>query len=265
MDDPATIARRAAEVFSSRTGVDRHDVAVVPGSGWSSAVDTLGERVSAVPAEDVPGFRSPSVPGHSSDIVSLRTPTETRVLVLGARHHFYESRDPDAVAHPIRVAAASGCGVIILTNGCGSIRPDLTPGTVVALADHINLTGASPLIGPAFVDLTDVYSPRLRALAREADPNLTEGVYAQFPGPQYETPAEIRMAEAMGATLVGMSTALEAIAARAAGLDVLGLSLVTNLAAGVSDRPIGHDEVLAAGMEAEPRLSRLLADIVGRL
>ena len=264
MAEPA-IARQAADALASLTGIDRHDVAVVPGSGWSAAVGGLGERVSTVPASDVPGFRVPSVPGHSSDVVSLRAPTGKRILVLGARHHFYESRDANAVAHPVRVAEASGCGIVILTNGCGSIRRDIAPGSVVAIADHINLTGASPLVGPAFVDLTDVYSPRLRALAHEVDPSLTEGVYVQFPGPQYETPAEIRMAATMGATLVGMSTALEAIAAREAGLEVLGLSLVTNLAAGVSDRPIGHDEVLATGREAEPRLSQLLNDIVVRL
>lgn len=265
MDEPLTLANEASEALTRLSGVDRHDVAIVLGSGWSEAADSLGQRIASVPMGDLPGFHPSSVPGHSPEVVSLLAPTGARILILGARHHFYESRDAAAVAHPVRAAAASGCRVILFTNGSGSILPGVGPGTPVVIADHLNLTGASPLVGPAFVDLTDVYSPRLRALAHDADPSLSEGVYAQFPGPQYETPAEVRMAAAMGATLVGMSTALEAIAARAAGLEVLGLSLVTNLAAGVSKEPIAHDEVLAVGRRAAPRLSRLMAEVVGRL
>jgi purine-nucleoside phosphorylase len=187
------------------------------------------------------------------------------VLVLGARQHFYESRDPQAVVHGVRTAAAAGCRTIVLTNGCGSTRPDVGPGTPVLIADHINHTGATPLTGATFIDMTDVYSPRLRAIAREVDPSLVDGVYIQFSGPQYESPAEVRMAASWGANLIGMSTVLEAIAAREAGLEILGLSLVTNLAAGISGGALNHQEVLEAGREAGPRISRLLADIVGRI
>jgi purine-nucleoside phosphorylase len=265
MNDPGPLAQEAARVLADRTGVASHDIALVLGSGWGAAAERMGSEAAAVQASEVPGFRTSTVGGHTSVLRSLVTPDGKRILILGARHHYYEARDVAAVAHPVRTAAAAGCGIVILTNGCGSTRPFVGPGTPVLIADHINLTGASPLIGPTFVDLTDLYSARLRTLARTVDPELAEGVYAQFQGPQYETPAEIRMAIAMGANLVGMSTALEAIAARAAGLEVLGLSLVTNLAAGMSEGEISHAEVLDAGKAAGPRISRLLADIVGRI
>jgi purine-nucleoside phosphorylase len=135
----------------------------------------------------------------------------------------------------------------------------------VLISDHINLTATSPIEGATFVDLTDLYSARLRALAREVDPSLDEGVYVQFRGPHYETPAEVRMAKVLGGTLVGMSTTLEAIAARQCGLEVLGVSLVTNLAAGISDQPLSHAEVIEAGREAGPRIGALLADVVTRV
>lgn len=265
MTEPVDLATEAAQVLSDRTGVYAHDVALVLGSGWAGSADLLGEEVASIPAVEVPGFRESTVEGHSSLLRSFVTPTNSRVLILGGRCHFYESRDTSAVAHPVRVAAAAGCRTLILTNGSGSTRPEVGPGTPVLITDHINLTGATPLLGPVFTDLTDLYSKRLRALAREIDPHLAEGVYAQFPGPQYETPAEVRMAIGMGAQLIGMSTALEAIAARAAGLEILGLSLVTNLAAGIAGSAPNHDEVLLAGNAASPRMSRLLADIVGHL
>jgi purine-nucleoside phosphorylase len=167
--------------------------------------------------------------------------------------------------HGVRTAAAAGARVVVLTNGCGGLNPSWTPGTPVLIRDHINLTATSPLEGATFVDLTDLYSARLRAIAREVDPALPEGVYAQFRGPHYETPAEVAMAGRMGADLVGMSTTLEAIAARHAGLEVLGLSLVTNHAAGISGEPLSHDEVIVAGRAAGPRISRLLAAIVWRI
>ena len=153
----------------------------------------------------------------------------------------------------------------MLTNGCGGLRPEWQPGTPVLIRDHLNLTAHSPIEGATFVDLTDLYSPRLRALARVVDPALPEGVFAQFRGPHYETPAEVRMARIIGADLVGMSTTLEAIAARQAGLEVLGISLVTNAAAGISDVPLSHQEVIEAGRAAADRCGRLLADIVGRI
>jgi purine-nucleoside phosphorylase len=265
MSTSPDLAAAAASAIASATGIPRHDIALVLGSGWGDAAGLLGEEVAAVAPGEVPGFKAAAVQGHHSELRSILTPSGTRVLVLGARQHFYESRDPQAVVHGVRTAAAAGCHTIVLTNGCGSTRPEVGPGTPVLIADHINLTGATPLAGATFVDMTEVYSPRLRAIAREVDPSLVEGVYVQFPGPQYETPAEVRMAATMGANLIGMSTALEAIAARAAGLEILGLSLVTNLAAGISGGELNHQEVLAAGREAGPRISRLLADIVGRI
>jgi purine-nucleoside phosphorylase len=253
-------------VIAERSGVARFDVALVLGSGWGGAADLIGETIAVIPAEEVPGFQPSPIPGHSANLRAVRLsgdgPKPAHALILGARAHYYEHRDVRAVAHPIRVAAASGVRALVLTNGCGSVRPDWGPGTVVLIRDHINLTAASPLEGAAFVDLTDAYSPRLRALARSVQPDLPEGVYAQFPGPHYESPAEVAMARVLGADLVGMSTALETIAARAAGLEVLGLSLATNLAAGVSAQALSHAEVLQAGSAAGPRISALLARII---
>jgi purine-nucleoside phosphorylase len=188
----------------------------------------------------------------------------THVLGFLGRTHLYEGRGVEPVAHGVRVAAAAGCRIVILTNACGGLRPDLAVGDPVLISDHINLTGRTPLVGPRFVDLSDVYAARLRALVREIDPSIAEGVYAQFHGPQYETPAEVRMAGVLGADLVGMSTALEAIAARAEGCEVLGISLVTNLAAGLGD-PLDHEEVLAVGKASATRMGELLAQLIPRL
>ncbi|HLT84338.1 MAG TPA: purine-nucleoside phosphorylase [Phototrophicaceae bacterium] len=264
---PFDLAHEAAERLAELTGVARHDVALVLGSGWGGAADLLGETVADIPAEEVPGFRKPAVAGHGATIRSVRIDDdgERHALVLGSRTHYYESRDVRAVAHGVRTAAAAGVQQLVLTNGCGGLDPALLPGTPVLIADHLNLTGASPIEGATFVDLTDLYSSRLRDLAREVDPTLTEGVYVQFPGPHYETPAEVRMAALLGGTLVGMSTALEAIAARHVGLEILGLSLVTNQAAGISADPLSHEEVLEAGRAAGPRISQLLAQIVRRI
>jgi len=170
-----------------------------------------------------------------------------------------------AVVHPVRTAAAAGCRTVVLTNGCGGLNEAWSPGTPVLIRDHINLTARSPIEGAHFVDLTDLYSSRLRALCREVDPTLDEGVYVQFPGPHYETPAEIEMVRRIGGDLVGMSTTLEAIAAREAGMEVLGISLVTNLAAGISGEPLDHAEVLEAGRAAASRMGDLLGRIVPRL
>ena len=270
LDDPTTdpreVARAAAAVIAERTGVERHDVALVLGSGWGEAGDLVGETLTTIDNEDVPGFARAAVVGHSGTMRSVAIgDTDRRALVYGTRTHFYEGRGVRAVVHAIRTAAAAGCSTIVLTNGCGGLRPEWAPGTPVLISDHINLTATSPLEGATFVDLTDLYSIRLRALAREVDPSLDEGVYVQFRGPHYETPAEVRMAGILGGDLVGMSTTLEAIAAREAGLEVLGISLVTNAAAGVSDAPLSHDEVVEAGRDAAARCGRLLADIVGRL
>ena len=262
--DPRQVARDAADAIAQATGVARHDVALTLGSGWGRAADVLGETVATVPAHEIPGFTRPAVEGHTGTIRSIRLASGGHALVIGARTHFYEGLGVRRVVHSVRTAAATGCSVMVLTNGAGGVRPEWAPGTPVLIADHINLTAASPLEGATFIDLTDLYSARLRALVRGVRP-LDEGVYVQFRGPHYETPAEVRMARAIGGDIVGMSTALEAIAAREAGMEVLGLSLITNAAAGVSEHPLSHDEVIAAGRAAEDELAALLGDVVGRL
>jgi purine-nucleoside phosphorylase len=256
-------ARRAAEVLKRITGVERHDVAIVLGSGWVPAIDSLGEVGGELVVTDLPGFAPPAVEGHAGRIRSLDV-DGVRVLAFLGRTHLYEGRGVDAVVHGVRVAAATGCRAVVLTNACGGLRQGMSVGDPVLISDHLNLTGRTPLVGPRFVDLTDVYSPRLRAAVREIDPSIAEGVYAMFPGPQYETPAEVRMAGVLGADLVGMSTVLEAIAARAEGCEVLGLSLVTNLAAGLGDK-LDHEEVLAAGRSAAERMGELLGRLVPQI
>ncbi|GAA4398491.1 purine-nucleoside phosphorylase [Fodinibacter luteus] len=264
--DPFAVADAAAAVIRERTGADRHDVALVLGSGWGQTGDLIGETLATIDNTDVPGFGKAAVAGHSGTMRSVAIgDTGRRALVYGTRTHYYEGRGVRAVVHGIRTAAAAGCRTVVITNGCGGLREEWAPGTPVLIRDHINLTATSPIEGATFVDLTDVYSPRLRALAREVDPDLDEGVYVQFRGPHYETPAEVRMAGILGGDLVGMSTSLEAIAARQSGLEVLGISLVTNPAAGISKTPLNHDEVLEAGRAAAARCGRLLAAVVGRI
>ena len=263
--DPFAAARAAADYIADETGVETHDVALVLGSGWGEAADLIGETTATLSAEEVPGFHAPAVEGHVGTIRSVLTKAGKRALVLGARTHYYEGKGVRAVVHGIRTAAAAGCSTLVLTNGCGGLNEDWVPGTPVLISDHINLTAASPLEGATFVDLTDLYSARIRALAREVDATLDQGVYAQFPGPHYETPAEVQYAKRIGADLIGMSTALEAIAGRHAGMEVFGISLVTNLAAGISPQPLSHQEVIESGHAAGPRISRLLADIIARL
>ncbi len=258
-------AAEAAQYIAEHTGVPSHDVALVLGSGWSEAADLIGETTATLKASEVPGFSAPAVTGHVGTIRSVLTKEGKRALVLGARTHYYEGKGVRAVVHGVRTAAATGAKTVVLTNGCGGLNPAWTPGTPVLISDHINLTATSPLEGATFVDLTDLYSSRLRELAREVDPSLDEGVYAQFTGPHYETPAEVQYAKRIGADLVGMSTALEAIAARHAGMEVFGISLVTNLAAGISETALSHQEVLEAGQAAGPRISALLAQIIGKL
>jgi purine-nucleoside phosphorylase len=261
---PYDLAEQAAATLAERTGVERHDVALVLGSGWLPAVDALGETVAELDADEVPGFAKAAVAGHSGKIRSVRS-GDVSALVFMSRTHYYEGRGVAAVVHGVRTAARAGCRTMVLTNGCGGLNPAWSPGTPVLIRDHINLTGQSPLVGANFVDLTDLYSARLRAICQEVDASLDEGVYVQFPGPHYETPAEVRMAGILGGDLVGMSTALEAIAAREAGLELLGISLVTNLAAGISDSPLDHQEVLEAGRAAAERLGALLSRILPRL
>jgi purine-nucleoside phosphorylase len=261
--DPFKVATAAAAVIAEQSGAERHDIALVLGSGWGQTADRIGQTLATIDNADVPGFGKVAVAGHSGTIRSVALPdTGRRALVYGTRTHFYEGKGVRAVVHAVRTAAAAGCSTIVLTNGCGGLNPAWGPGTPVLIRDHINLTAHSPIEGANFVDLTDLYSRRLRELARSIAPDLDEGVYVQFRGPHYETPAEVQMAKVLGGDLVGMSTTLEAIAAREAGLEVLGISLVTNLAAGISDQPLSHAEVIEAGRAAADRCAQLLSAIV---
>lgn len=263
--NPFEVAAAAAADIARITGVASHDIALTLGSGWGKAADLIGETTATIPATDVTGFSKPALEGHVGSLRSILTPAGKRVLVIGARTHYYEGHGVRRVAHSVRTAAATGAKTMVLTNGAGGIKTTWTPGQPVLISDHINLTADSPLEGANFVDLTDLYSARLRTLARTVDATLDEGVYCQFRGPHYETPAEVQMAKAIGGHIVGMSTALEAIAAREAGMEILGFSLITNLAAGIQTTPLSHQEVIEAGREAEPVISDLLARVVGLL
>jgi purine-nucleoside phosphorylase len=253
----------AAAAIAKRTGVDAHDIAVVLGSGWRPAADVIGECETEIPFAELPGFTTPGAVGHGGTIRSLKV-GDKNVLVLLGRTHFYEGKGIDPVVHNVRTAAAAGVRTVLLTNAAGGLRQGFQVGQPVLISDHLNLTARSPIVGANFVDLTDLYSPRLRKLAQEIDPSLEEGVYAGLTGPHFETPAEIHMLRTLGADLVGMSTVLEAIAARAAGVEVFGLSLVTNLAAGMTGEPLNHQEVLEAGRAAATRMGSLLRELVTR-
>ncbi|MEU9082136.1 purine-nucleoside phosphorylase [Streptomyces sp. NPDC048357] len=262
--DPFAAADAAAARLRELTGVDSHDVALVMGSGWAPAAEALGAPEFEFPVTELPGFPPPAVEGHGGKIRSYKIGDKRALLFLG-RTHYYEGRGVAAVAHGVRTAVAAGCKTVVLTNGCGGLREGMKPGQPVLISDHLNLTATSPIVGANFVDLTNLYSPELRAMCKEIDPSLEEGVYVQFPGPHYETPAEINMIRVMGADLVGMSTVLEAIAAREAGADVLGISLVTNLAAGLSGEPLNHEEVLQAGRDSAARMGTLLTQVLARI
>ncbi|HEY2552214.1 MAG TPA: purine-nucleoside phosphorylase [Streptosporangiaceae bacterium] len=270
-DDPYATAAASAAALAGLTGQRTHDAAIVLGSGWAPAADALGAPQAEVPLADLGGFPPPTVAGHVAVVRSVLV-GQARVLVFLGRTHLYEGHPAATVVHGVRTAVAAGCRVVVLTNASGGINPDYRVGEPVLISDHLNLTGRSPLAGPPppddypsrFTDLSQAYSARLRALARAADPGLAEGVYAALPGPHYETPAEIRMLRAAGADMVGMSTALEAIAARHLGAEVLGISLVTNPAAGLSAEELDHREVIAAGQAAAARVGGLLAGLVPR-
>jgi purine-nucleoside phosphorylase len=275
LSDPFGLAQQAAGQVATMAGTERHDVAVVLGSGWRAAADLLGEVVAEVPVTDLVGFPPPSVAGHAGAVRSVISTSARypRILVFLGRVHLYEGHAPATVAHAVRTAVMAGCRIVVLTNAAGAINRDYSVGQPVLIADHINLTGRSPLAGPTppppwdvrFVDMTGAYSPRLRAAARAVDPTLAEGVYIAFPGPQYETPAEIRLAQRLGADLAGMSTVLETIAARHLGAEVLGCSLVTNMAAGLEVGGIHHDDVLAVGRRSAEDMGTLLAELIARL
>lgn len=273
--DPADAPFEAAEASAARlaelTGTDRHQVAVVLGSGWKPAADRMGDVVAEVPMEALGGFPPAQVEGHGTTVRSIAN-GEHRILAFMGRVHLYEGHHPNTVAHAVRTAIRAGCKAVVLTNAAGGLRPGMRPGQPVLVADHVNLTGRTPLLGPnderfgpRFPDMTEAYSPRLRELARSVDPTLEEGVYGGFLGPTYETPAEVRMARTLGADLVGMSTVQETIAAVHAGAEVLAISLVTNLAAGLSEELLDHHDVLAVAAESADRMGALVAAIVGRI
>jgi purine-nucleoside phosphorylase len=254
------------------TGRDVHDVAVVLGSGWSPAATAIGAGDAVdVPVSEIGGFPAPTVAGHSGLVRSVEAGGRPVLIFLG-RVHLYEGHSPATVVHAVRTAVAAGCRYVMLTNAAGAVNPAYGVGQPVLIRDHLNLTATSPLTGPPppagypprFVDLTDLYSARLRQVAREEDARLAEGVYAALIGPHYETPAEVAMLRGLGADLVGMSTALEAIAARHLGAEVLGISLVTNVAAG-HGVAISHEEVIAAGAAAAHSVGSLLAAVIRRL
>jgi purine-nucleoside phosphorylase len=268
--DPFARAELSAAALRDRAGVDVFDAAIVLGSGWQAAADAIGKPELEVPLADLGGFPQPGVKGHAASVRYV-TRGQRRVLVYLGRVHMYEGHDPHTVVHGVRTAIAAGCRTVVLTNAAGGINAGYAVGDPVLISDHVNLTGRSPLSGhlpphvpSRFTDLTDTYSGRLRARARELDPSLAEGVYAGLPGPHFETPAEIRMLRAAGADLVGMSTVMEAIAARHLGAEVLGISIVSNPAAGLSDEPINHQDVLAATGAAAARVGALLAELLSR-
>jgi purine-nucleoside phosphorylase len=257
------VAAEAAAVIAERTGVEKHDIAVVLGSGWRPAADVIGEPATEIALHELPGFATPTAVGQGGTVRSVEVGGKHALVLLG-RTHLYEGKGIERVVHNVRTAAAAGAQSVLLTNAAGGLREGFKVGEPVLISDHLNLTAMSPIAGAHFVDLTDLYSPRLRTIAREIDPTLAEGVYAGLTGPHFETPAEIRMLRAMGADLVGMSTVLEAIAARAAGIEVFGLSLVTNLAAGMTGEPLSHEEVLEAGRAAAQKMGSLLRELVVR-
>lgn len=266
--DPIAAATAAASEIAQKTGVASHDVALVMGSGWISAVDALGPPESEFNTEDFTGFFAPSVEGHSGKVRSYNISSggkDLRALVFLGRTHLYEGKGIEPVVHSVRTAVKAGCKVVILTNACGGINTAYSVGQPVLIRDHISLTAVSPLSGATFVDLTDLYSKRIREIVRQEDSTLQEGVYVHWRGPTYETPAEILMMRAMGADLVGMSTVPEAIAAHALGAEVLGISLVTNAAAGVTGEKLNHEEVIAAGKAAADRMGALLKGVIPKL
>ena len=271
-EQPARLAALEAAV-RARTGLVP-EVGIVLGSGLGGLADEVDEPI-AIPFGELPGWPSATAPGHVGRLVVGRLAGRPVVMLQG-RFHVYEGNDPGLVVEPVLLFQRLGASVVVLTNAAGGVDPAFGPGTLMVISDHLNLTGRTPLlgpnadsIGPRFQDLTDAWSPRLReklhAAGRAEGVDLADGIYAGLLGPQYETPAEVRMLRTLGADAVGMSTVLECIAARWAGLEVCGVSLVTNAGAGYSGEPLSHEEVLAAGAKAGPRLAKVIRRFVAEL
>jgi purine-nucleoside phosphorylase len=271
-DQPARLAALEAAVRRRTDLVPQ--VGIVLGSGLGGLADELADPV-AIPFAELPGWPAATAPGHLGRLLLGRL-EGVPVAMLQGRLHLYEGHDPGLVVQPVLLMGRLGARILVLTNAAGGVDPRYGPGTLMIIGDHINLTGRSPLlgpnadaIGPRFTDLTDVWSPRLRMRLREAfgaeGVDHTEGVYVGLLGPSYETPAEVRMLRTLGADAVGMSTVLEAIAARWAGIEVCGVSLVTNAGAGYSGQPLTHEEVLESGAIAGPHLARVIRRFVGAL
>jgi purine-nucleoside phosphorylase len=269
MEAAADRAAQSARELGRRLGTDHHDVLVLLGSGLSGTAEDLGAGTDSVPLDTLPYFPQYTAGGHRAQAWSVEH-HGLRLLVLGGRCHLYEGLTPAEVVHPLRTGIAAGCRTVILTAAAGGIREDLVTGSVMVVEDHLNLTGRSPLVGPDFVDMADAYAPRLRTLAlatpHPAAPVLAAraGVYAQLPGPQFETPAEIQMLRTAGADVVGMSMALETIAARQAGADVLGLALITNPAA-AANASIELSAIAEVGASAVPAVAAVVRHVVGSL
>jgi purine-nucleoside phosphorylase len=255
----------SSNVICARAGGLTPRVGVVLGSGLGPLADDVTQPV-VVPYAELPGFPEAGVAGHAGRLVLGRV-GETPVALMQGRAHLYEHGRPDGMKEAVRTLAEIGCRTLVLTNAAGSLDPDLGPGSVMLVSDHIGLTGVSPLFGEGgterFVDMVDAYSPllreRLRELAARLGIELREGVYVWFSGPQFETPAEIRAARIIGGTAVGMSTVPEVILARRAGLEVAALSVITNYAAGMSEERLSHEQtmrVAAIAMETTGRLVR---------
>ncbi len=272
VEQPARLAALEAAVRARTRLVP--EVGIVLGSGLGDLADGLVDPV-AIPFAELPGWPAATAPGHAGRLL-LGTLGGRAVVMLQGRFHLYEGNDPGLVIQPVLLFKRLGARVAILTNAAGGLDPTFGPGTLMVMRDHINLTGRSPLmgpnadeLGPRFPDLTDAWSPRLRerlhAAAAAEDIDLAEGVYIGLTGPTYETPAEVRMLAALGGHAVGMSTVLECIAARWVGLEVCGVSLVTNAGAGYTGEPLTHEEVLAAGRVAGPRLARVIRRFVAEL
>jgi purine-nucleoside phosphorylase len=270
----------AADSLRAKLGSLRPRVGIVLGSGLGAAADAVTDAVT-VPYREIPHFPQSTVEGHSGRIVAGRL-GGAPVVVMQGRVHFYEGYTPQQVTFPIRVLGALGARAVVLTNAAGGIAEGYRAGQLVLLADHINLMGWNPLTGPnearfafqsgaglRFFDMTEAYSKDLRKLAREAAEEegfaLGEGVYLATPGPSFETPAEIRAFRTLGATLVGMSTVPETLVARHMGIEVLGISCVTNLAAGLGATKLSHEEVNETGRQVEARLAGLLKKLAPKI